>query len=127
MSVTVALETEDGGAPEPAPPEDGSLLGPIVVRLSTEYGVHPEVVRGLGTGVLASFAGARVQAFVPILVEKRLRETLRGWRAHAGPSTHAPGPGAGGGVGSPAGGDVPGTRAALACLPTSGLRDGALP
>ena len=28
---------------------------------------------------LSFFAGARVQTFVPILVEKRLRETLRNW------------------------------------------------
>ena len=39
--------------------------------------------------MLASFAGARVQAFVPILVEKRLRETLRGWSGPGStPATH---------------------------------------
>jgi hypothetical protein len=43
-----------------------------------EYGVDPELVGRLGGTVLESFAGARVQTFVPVLVEKRLRETLRG-------------------------------------------------
>ena len=85
MSVTAESEADDHGALEhPVPAlarpvrEGGSFLGPLVVRLSTEYGVDPEAIRRLGAEVLASFAGARVQAFVPILVEKQLRETLRG-------------------------------------------------
>jgi hypothetical protein len=64
--------------------EGASFLTPLVLRLSTEYDVDPDEVQDLGDAVLASFAGARVQAFVPVLVEKRLRGTLRG-RSGAGP------------------------------------------
>ena len=78
MSVTAEVVAEDDGAPEGPVPEGGSFLDPLVVRLSMEYGVDREAIRRRGAAVLASFAGARVQAFVPILVEKRLRETLRG-------------------------------------------------
>jgi hypothetical protein len=56
----------------------GTFLAPLVGRLAVEYGVDPELVGRLGATVLESFAGARVQTFVPVLVEKRLRETLRG-------------------------------------------------
>jgi hypothetical protein len=56
-----------------------SFLERLVVRLSAEYGVEPQAIRRQGAEGIASFAGARVQAFVPILVEKRLREALRGW------------------------------------------------
>jgi hypothetical protein len=66
-----------GGTPGDRVPGGGAFLAPLVVRLAVEYGVDPEVVGRLGATVLESFAGARVQAFVPVLVEKRLRETLR--------------------------------------------------
>jgi hypothetical protein len=68
----------DDRAPEAPDPKRGSLLDLLVVRLSAEYGIEPQVIRGQVAEGLAFFAGARVQAFVPILVEKRLREALRG-------------------------------------------------
>ena len=73
MSVTAVVVAEDDGIPEGPVPGSGSFLDPLVARLSAQYGVDPRAVE-----VLASFAGARVQTFVPLLVEKRLRETFRG-------------------------------------------------
>jgi hypothetical protein len=77
--VIAEVVVENDGAPEDPVPEGGSFLDRLVVRLSAEYGVEPQAIRRQAAEGLASFAGARVQAFVPILVEKRLRETLRGW------------------------------------------------
>jgi hypothetical protein len=81
LSLTAEVVIEHGGAPEDPGPERGSFLDPLVVLLSAEYGVEPQAIRTRGAELLASFAGARVQAFVPLLVEKRLRQTLRGWSA----------------------------------------------
>ena len=82
MSLIAEVVAEDDGAPEDPGPEGGSFLDLLVVRLSAEYGVEPQAIRRRGAELLASFAGARVQAFVPLLVEKRLREILR---ARSGP------------------------------------------
>ena len=62
--------------PTARPRRGGSFIDPLVVRLHAEYGVDPQAIRSLAVEVLATFAGARVQAFVPILVEKRLRRDL---------------------------------------------------
>ena len=65
------------------PEDDGPLpLGTsfvdlLVTRIAREYGAVPAEVREQAAEVLAVFDGARVQAFVPILVEKRLRDTSR--------------------------------------------------
>jgi hypothetical protein len=66
-------------APDGPPPGGGSFVDSLVARLHAEFGVDVQAIRGLAVEVLASFADARVQAFVPILVEKRLREICRGW------------------------------------------------
>jgi len=79
VSVTAEVVVESDGAPEDPLPEGASFLDRLVVRLSAEYGVDPRAIRRQCAEGLAFFAGARVQAFVPILVEKRLRETLRNW------------------------------------------------
>ena len=49
----------------------------LVTRIAQEYGADPAEVRARAAVAFAAFAGARVQAFVPILVEKRLRSTFR--------------------------------------------------
>ena len=54
----------------------GAFLDPLVARLSARYGIDPREVRSRAVEAFASFAGARVQAFVPLLVENRLRETF---------------------------------------------------
>ena len=65
------------------PEDDGPLpLGTsfvdlLATRIGQEYGADPAEVRARAAVALAAFAGARVQAFVPILVEKRVRETYR--------------------------------------------------
>ncbi|SNS27668.1 hypothetical protein SAMN04488107_2011 [Geodermatophilus saharensis] len=81
MTVTAAVaaaEDEDpvGGLVPVADPVVELRAG----RLYAEYGVDRHDVRSLATQVLRTSAGARVQAFVPILVEKRLRETYRARR-----------------------------------------------
>jgi hypothetical protein len=79
VSVTTEVVVENDPAPGDPVREGGSFLDPLVVRPSAEYGVHLPAIRRQGAEGLASCAGARVQAFVPILVEKRSRETLCGW------------------------------------------------
>jgi hypothetical protein len=57
-----------------------SFVDLLVARIAAEYGADPVEVRGRAMVALAAFAGARVRSFVPILVEKRVRETYRGGR-----------------------------------------------
>jgi len=79
VSVTApVLAAEDDGAPDGPVPGSGTFVDPLVDRLHAEYGGDPKTIRRLALEALAVFAGARVQAFVPILVEKRLREMFRG-------------------------------------------------
>jgi hypothetical protein len=86
MSVTATMVTaEDEGVLAAPVPGGGSFVDPLVGRLHAAYGVDPRVIRHLATELLATFEGARVQAFVPILVEKRLREMCRA--LSAGPAT----------------------------------------
>ncbi|MGY1734919.1 three-helix bundle dimerization domain-containing protein [Geodermatophilus sp. SYSU D00684] len=73
MSVAVEPVPADGDAV----PGADAVLGPLVARLSQEYGADPVEVRARAVAAFAAFAGARVQVFVPILVEKRLRERYR--------------------------------------------------
>ena len=77
MTVVVAEVVPEDDEPLLAPPET-SFVDHLVASISQEYGVDPEGVRNRAAAALAAFAGARVQAFVPILVEKRVRETYRG-------------------------------------------------
>ena len=85
MSVTVAVAESPREAREDARDEAGlerpaprsSFVDSLVERLHAEYGVDRELVRARATEVLATFATARVQAFVPILVEKAVRQTYR--------------------------------------------------
>ena len=78
MSTTAEGLVEVGGIGEGRPRADESFLDPLVARLSAQYGLDPRAVRTLAVPVLASFAGARVRAFVPVLTEKLLRESCRG-------------------------------------------------
>jgi hypothetical protein len=78
VSVTAEDLVEVGGMPEGPVPTGESFLDPLVARLSAEHGIDPRAVRSLAVQVLASFADARVRAFLPVLVEKRLRDTCRG-------------------------------------------------
>jgi hypothetical protein len=79
VTVVVAEVVPEGDEPLPAPPRT-LFVDHLVASVSREYGVDPEGVRHRAAAALATFAGARVQAFVPILVEKRLRESYRGYR-----------------------------------------------
>ncbi len=74
--MTAVIVAEDDGMPEDPLPGGGSFLDSLVARLSGQYGVDPRAVRSRAEEVLVSFADARVQAFVPILVEKRLRDAF---------------------------------------------------
>ena len=76
MTMVAAGVVPEGDGPLPGLPE-ASFVAPLVARLSREYGADPEEVWGRAVSALAAFDDARVQAFVPILVEKRVRETYR--------------------------------------------------
>ena len=80
--IATAFEAEDDGESVGHVPGGGFSVESLVALLHAEYGVDPQVIRSRAE-VLATFAGARIQAFVPILVEKRLRELYR----HAGRGT----------------------------------------
>ena len=56
---------------------DQTFVDSLVERLHRDYGADPDDVRGRAAAALATFAGARVRTFVPILVEKKLREAYR--------------------------------------------------
>ena len=68
-----AIVAEDVGAG----PRDYGFIETLVTRFHAQYGVEPEAIRILAIQVHASFANAPVQAFVPILVEKRLHAVYR--------------------------------------------------
>lgn len=52
----------------------------IVLRMSRRFGVAESVVRAYVNEVAATFSNARIRSFVPILVEREIRDILR----HAG-------------------------------------------
>jgi hypothetical protein len=77
MSVTDASVVADDEAADVSFPGAGSFVERLVERLHTEYGEDPRAIRRHVAAVLENFAGARVQAFVPILVEKQVRQMYR--------------------------------------------------
>jgi hypothetical protein len=81
VSVTATLVVTQTDAPLDAMPDDSGpgapFLDALVARLHAEYGADRDQVRRLAAELLAGFATARVQTFVPILVEKRLRQICR--------------------------------------------------
>ena len=77
MTVVVAEVVPGDDEPLPAP-LGTSFVDHLVASVSQEYGVDPEGVRDRAAAALAAFNDARVQAFVPLLVEKRGSETYRG-------------------------------------------------
>ena len=84
MTVTATVVVaEDDGPPSRPPPGAASFLESLVARLHAEYGVDRDQIHRLAREVLATFASAPVQSFVPILVEKRLRQAYRALRAVA--------------------------------------------
>ncbi|MGH3798118.1 MAG: three-helix bundle dimerization domain-containing protein [Pseudonocardiaceae bacterium] len=56
----------------------------MVDRLSSRYGVPGWEVRMQAEMIYASYREAPIRAFVPILVEKALRDWLRHGRANSG-------------------------------------------
>lgn len=56
----------------------------VVDRLSSRYGVPGWEVRMQAEMIYASYREAPIRAFVPILVEKALRDWLRHGRANSG-------------------------------------------
>jgi hypothetical protein len=83
VTVTVGVAEDDGRiGPSPGGPWSGDafFVDSLVARLHAEYGVDGELIRRLATDALEAFATARVQAFVPVLVEKTLRDRCRALR-----------------------------------------------
>ena len=79
MSVTA---TEDSTRPTGS--EAALFVDSLVVRLHAQYGVDVDELRRLADAALETFATARVQTFVPILVEKSVRDACRRLRAADG-------------------------------------------
>jgi Protein of unknown function (DUF3562) len=71
----------DGARRSGAAAGDASFVEPLVQSICAEYGAVREDVQRMALEVVHGFAGARVRAFVPILVEKRLRERYRRLRS----------------------------------------------
>jgi hypothetical protein len=90
-AAAVAGDDRQGDRPEPPRPSlvDPSFLESLVIRFVEFYGADPHEIRRRAEAVLATFAGARVQSFVPILVEKRLRDLYRDLSRRAAPETVA--------------------------------------
>jgi hypothetical protein len=81
-SVAELIALDAAGDPATGDPATGDppFLAPLVLRLCAAYGGVPDEVRRSALELLANYAGARVQRFVPILVEKELRARGRkGW------------------------------------------------
>ena len=74
VSVTAAVVIPEGDVP---PVDRDPVVDAVVARLHAEFGIDPVHLRRLAVEALGTFATARVQTFVPILVEKRLRRTCR--------------------------------------------------
>jgi len=54
-----------------------AALEVVVAHMSSRHGWEPELVRAEVADILSDrFAQARIQSFIPILVEKELRERL---------------------------------------------------
>jgi hypothetical protein len=54
-----------------------SFVEPLVARICAEFGARVDEVRAQAARLLRGYEHARVRSFVPILVEKKLRETYR--------------------------------------------------
>jgi hypothetical protein len=65
---------------DPLPAGRDPVVEALVARLHEEFGVDRAQLRRMAVEVLGTFATARVQTFVPILAEKRLREACREFR-----------------------------------------------
>jgi hypothetical protein len=76
-AIATAVLVGDDGALGPRMQRNVAFLDSLVGRLHAEYGGDTHDIRRLATEVLGTFATARVQTFVPILVEKRLRAIYR--------------------------------------------------
>jgi len=72
MSVAAAAEPVGHGPVT----VDTPMIELLVSRLCSRYDVEPAEIRGHVADILGQFADARLHAFIPILVEKQLRERL---------------------------------------------------
>jgi hypothetical protein len=61
----------------PAADERAPFLEPLVLRISQEFAAERGEVHRRALEFLSGFRHARVRSFIPILVEKRLREAYR--------------------------------------------------
>jgi hypothetical protein len=78
VSGTATVAVADVAGPPDGPASlNASFVDGLVARVHAEFGVDSDHIRRVALEVLGSFASARVHAFVPILVEKQLRQTCR--------------------------------------------------
>src|SRR4051794_24474527 len=71
-----------------APAPDHPLIDAMVARLSDDFHTDAGMVAEQAEDILRRrYADARVQSFIPILVERELRQILRAGRNHPCPTT----------------------------------------
>jgi hypothetical protein len=87
VAEVAASAVGDNPAPEPQRHTvvETTFLEALVAQVSEEYGAAREEVRSGAVQILQGFANARIQSFVPILVEKRLRASYRQLRQPLAP------------------------------------------
>jgi hypothetical protein len=82
VTATATADVAPRDAPDgPATPDGRSFVDSLVTRLHSEYGVDRDELRRLAGRALETFATAPVQTFVPILVEKSVRDACRRLRS----------------------------------------------
>jgi hypothetical protein len=70
----VDAPTPEAGRPGPERP---SFMESLIARVCSDFGAAPELVGRYAGEIVAQFAHARVQSFIPVLVEKQLRDRVR--------------------------------------------------
>ena len=59
------------------PSQRGAQLHALVIRLFREYGADDELVDSAADDVAGRYADARINAFVPTLIEREVRALVR--------------------------------------------------
>jgi hypothetical protein len=84
--VTALSAVQPDGLGELSPTADAAVVEELIRRMSALYHVEPDDLRRRAVQILGEFREIRIRAFLPVLVEKRLREQLRLWQRNAGPA-----------------------------------------
>jgi hypothetical protein len=73
----LVVSAQAPGGPGDAVQGQVPFLESLVSQICRDYGAAPEVVGWHAANIVRQFANARVHSFIPVLVEKQLRERFR--------------------------------------------------